>query len=102
MPAMDLTFSERETAFRDELRAWLEANDPGAEPIDDTAELPLAPRLAAAACTRAAGPRVHWPKEYGGRDAGVTESAIFYEELAPRPRAAARQRARHPAWAAPR
>ena len=25
---------------------------------------------------------VHWPEEYGGRDAGVTESAIFYEELA--------------------
>ena len=29
---MDLTFSERETAFRDELRAWLAANDPGPEP----------------------------------------------------------------------
>ena len=29
---MDLTFTTRETAFRDELRAWLAANDPGAEP----------------------------------------------------------------------
>ena len=29
---MDLTFSERETAFRDELRAWFAANDPGPEP----------------------------------------------------------------------
>jgi hypothetical protein len=31
---MDLTFSERETAFRDELRAWFAANDPGPEPLD--------------------------------------------------------------------
>ena len=30
---MDLTFSERETAFRDELRAWFAANDPGPEPV---------------------------------------------------------------------
>ena len=27
---MDLTFSEQESAFRDELRAWFAANDPGA------------------------------------------------------------------------
>jgi hypothetical protein len=31
---VDLTFSERETAFRDELRAWFAANDPGPEPSD--------------------------------------------------------------------
>ena len=29
---MDLTFTERELAFRDELRAWLADNQPGAEP----------------------------------------------------------------------
>ena len=29
---MDLTFNERETAFRDELRAWFAANAPGEEP----------------------------------------------------------------------
>ena len=29
---MDLTFSEREAAFRDELRTWLEANVPAEEP----------------------------------------------------------------------
>ncbi|MDX6730730.1 MAG: hypothetical protein QOC54_678, partial [Baekduia sp.] len=26
---MDLTFSDSEAAFRDELRAWFEINDPG-------------------------------------------------------------------------
>src|SRR5919206_59990 len=30
---MDLTFDERERAFRDELRAWLAANPPGEEPV---------------------------------------------------------------------
>src|SRR5918995_600294 len=34
---MDLTFSERELAFRDELRAWLAANDPGPEPAEEEA-----------------------------------------------------------------
>ena len=29
---MDLTFSDRETAFRDELRAWLADNQPGEKP----------------------------------------------------------------------
>ena len=29
---MDLTFSEREAAFRDELRGWLEENPPDAKP----------------------------------------------------------------------
>ena len=33
---MDLTFNERETAFRDELRAWFEANAPGDPPTART------------------------------------------------------------------
>ena len=32
---MDLTFNADETAFRDELRAWLAANPPEAEPGHD-------------------------------------------------------------------
>jgi alkylation response protein AidB-like acyl-CoA dehydrogenase len=88
---MDLSFSERETAFRDELRAWFAANDPGPEPHGDTQP------------TSSAGTRErrhyawrrdfqrrlyeggwaapHWPVEYGGRGATLTESAIFFEEL---------------------
>ena len=32
---MDLTFNERELAFRDELRAWFADHDPGDEPDGD-------------------------------------------------------------------
>ena len=35
---MDLTFTEPETAFRDELRAWLGDNHPGEEPTGEDAE----------------------------------------------------------------
>src|SRR5438477_616940 len=34
---MDLTLSPSEQAFRDELRGWIEANDPGPEPEGDEA-----------------------------------------------------------------
>ncbi len=34
---MDLTFSESESAFRDELRAWIKANHPGDEPACEAA-----------------------------------------------------------------
>ena len=77
---MDLTFNERETAFRDELRTWLAANAPGEEPEGEDAGLAWRRdwqrRLAEAGW---AG--VHWPVEYGGRGATLTESAIFFEEL---------------------
>ncbi len=65
---MDLTFSERELAFRDELRAWLAANEPGPEPEGEDANYAWRRdwqrRLAEG---RWAG--VHWPEEYGGRAA---------------------------------
>ena len=32
---MDLTFTEPELAFRDELRAWFAAHEPGREPDGD-------------------------------------------------------------------
>ena len=32
---MDLTFNDRELAFRDELRAWFAENPPGEEPEHD-------------------------------------------------------------------
>jgi alkylation response protein AidB-like acyl-CoA dehydrogenase len=78
---MDLTFSERETAFREELRGWLAANSP--------AEMPAAGDDGRFAWARDFQRRlaeggwaaVHWPAEYGGRGASLTESAIFYEEL---------------------
>jgi alkylation response protein AidB-like acyl-CoA dehydrogenase len=79
---MDLTFSESEAAFRDELRAWFETNwDPtDPEPSGDDGNFAWRRdwqrRLAEGGW---AG--VHWPREYGGRGATMTESAIFFEEL---------------------
>jgi alkylation response protein AidB-like acyl-CoA dehydrogenase len=77
---MDLTFSASEAAFRDELRAWFASNDPGVEPSGDDASYAWRREWQ----RRLAEDRyaaVHWPVEYGGRGATMTESAIFFEEL---------------------
>jgi alkylation response protein AidB-like acyl-CoA dehydrogenase len=79
---MDLSFTPTETAFRDELRAWLSANEPGPEPHGDELahfgwRRDWQRRLAADGWSG-----VHWPVEHGGRGATLTESAIFFEELA--------------------
>jgi alkylation response protein AidB-like acyl-CoA dehydrogenase len=78
---MDLTFSERETAFRDELRAWFAANDRGPEPQHHD-DLHYAWRRDFQRRLYEGGwAAPHWPVEYGGRGATLTESAIFFEEL---------------------
>jgi alkylation response protein AidB-like acyl-CoA dehydrogenase len=78
---MDLTPTPAEQTFRDELRAWIEANHPGPEPEGDVAGFEF---------RRAWQRRLHedgwaglsWPKEYGGRGATLVEQAIYNEELA--------------------
>ena len=80
---MDLTFNERETAFRDELRSWLAENQPGAEPPVDAGDDAHFTRR------RDWQRRMYeggwaapvWPTEYGGRGASQSESAIYFEEL---------------------
>jgi alkylation response protein AidB-like acyl-CoA dehydrogenase len=79
---MDLTFNERETAFRDELRQWLADNHPGEAPSDSEDDSRYA-------WTRDWQRKMYdggwaapsWPTEYGGRGASLTESAIYFEEL---------------------
>ncbi|HZU61727.1 MAG TPA: acyl-CoA dehydrogenase family protein [Solirubrobacteraceae bacterium] len=80
---MDLTFTSQETAFRDELRGWLAENAPGEPPAgagdEDSYEWrrDFQRRLAEGGWAA-----VHWPVEYGGRGVTLTQSAIFFEELA--------------------
>jgi alkylation response protein AidB-like acyl-CoA dehydrogenase len=78
---MDLSYTSQEQAFRAELRAWLEENVP---------RQPLPPTLEEEAVFLSAWQRrlfdagwvaVHWPREYGGRGASLTEQAIFQEEM---------------------
>jgi alkylation response protein AidB-like acyl-CoA dehydrogenase len=79
---MDLTFNENETAFRDELRGWLADNAPGDPPArgsEDERYAFLRDWQRKLAGDNWAG--VHWPVEYGGRGATLTQSAIFFEEL---------------------
>jgi alkylation response protein AidB-like acyl-CoA dehydrogenase len=79
---MDLTLSKIEEAFRDELRAWLAENHPGAEPGGG--------EEAGFEFRRAWQRRLHdagwaglsWPVDYGGRGATLIEQAIFNEEMA--------------------
>ena len=80
---MDLTFNERELAFRDELRGWLADNQLAPEPAEGDEDehynwrRDFQRRLADDGWAA-----VHWPVQYGGRGATLTESAIFFEELA--------------------
>jgi len=78
---MDLTLNDAEAAFRDEVRAWLEANHPGTEPSGDEAAFTF--RRAWQRQMHDAGwAGISWPKEYGGRGATLIEQAIFGAEMA--------------------
>src|SRR5579859_6678226 len=80
---MDLTFTERELAFRDELREWLADNPLPDEPSYEDEDVHYAWRRDFQHRLAEGGwAAVHWPVEYGGRGASLTESAIFFEELA--------------------
>jgi alkylation response protein AidB-like acyl-CoA dehydrogenase len=78
---MDLTFSEPEIAFRDELRAWFDTHDPGREPEHDEDAHYVWRRDFQRELAQGGWAAVHWPVEYGGRGATMTQSAIFFEEL---------------------
>jgi alkylation response protein AidB-like acyl-CoA dehydrogenase len=78
---MDLTFNESELKFRDELRAWLAENPAGDPPSGDEDELYAWRRDFQRRLAKGGWAAVHWPREYGGRGATLTQSAIFFEEL---------------------
>ena len=78
---MDLTFNEAELAFRDELRAWFADHSPGREPEGDEDAHYAWRRDFQRRLAEDGWAAVHWPVQYGGRGATLTESAIFFEEL---------------------
>jgi alkylation response protein AidB-like acyl-CoA dehydrogenase len=83
---LDIDLGPRATAFRDEVRAWLEANRPdelvgveldqtSTEDISGLAEWTDKLRDAGYLC-------VSWPTEFGGRGLGGVEVAVMNEEFA--------------------
>jgi alkylation response protein AidB-like acyl-CoA dehydrogenase len=82
---VDLRDTPEETAFRTELRAWLDANLPeakrggrgGQQRFDDPFMRQWSRMLHDAGYSG-----LTWPKEYGGAGAPYSFQAIFYEEMA--------------------
>lgn len=78
---MDLTFTESENAFRQEIRSWLQANVPK-EPLPsmDSKEGFALHREWEKKLHAGGWAMVSWPKEYGGRGVNLIEWLIFEEE----------------------
>jgi alkylation response protein AidB-like acyl-CoA dehydrogenase len=79
---MDFDLSPDDVAFRDELRGWLTDHTP--PDIDVAATFDEAEKLRDWQRTLHSGRWVgiHWPEEYGGRDASLLQVAIYNAELA--------------------
>lgn len=83
---MDFRFSEKEEAFRQEVREFIQKNVPSgwrrAELWAQTSEA----WEFYCEFSRKLGERgwlgLSWPKEYGGQEASIIEEAILYEEIA--------------------
>jgi alkylation response protein AidB-like acyl-CoA dehydrogenase len=76
---VDLSLTPQEESFRDEVRTWLEENDPGPEPetFDEIVQFRREWQLK---MHEAGWAGISWPKEYGGRGATMIEQAIFVME----------------------
>ncbi len=84
---MDLNLTPEEQSFRDEFRAWLQANIPEEwedfNSHDQTSEARFNFLRAWQKKMYEAGwAGINWPKEFGGRGASVIQQAIFIEEMA--------------------
>ena len=83
---MNLSFSEEEESFRQEIRAWLEARKADGD-IPDTAgksldEVVALGRQWQKTLFDGGWCGIAWPAAYGGRGASLVEQILFQEELA--------------------
>ena len=85
---MNFDFSERDEAFRKEVRVWLERNLPddlrGKAFAASRADVEEVRRLRTwqKAMYEAGYVGMDWPREFGGRGAPITEMVILYQEMA--------------------
>ena len=89
---MDFDDTPEEAAFRAEARAWLDAHASVSDSAfgsvslfsehdDDEAELVARAKAWQRELADGGWAAVHWPEEYGGRDAGIVQAMIFDEEV---------------------
>jgi alkylation response protein AidB-like acyl-CoA dehydrogenase len=82
---LDLRYSESDELFRGELRAWLAEAVPAhgdPPPVNDWPARRAYDTGWQRKLFEAGYAGIHWPKEYGGRDASLTEQLVYYEEIA--------------------
>lgn len=90
---MDLAYTDKQNAFRDEVRTWLAENVPAAPlPNADSEEGFAAHREWERTLSRSGWSAITWPIEHGGRGCDLVDWLIFEEEYW---RAGAPQRINH-------
>ena len=83
---MDFNYTAEDEAFRAELRAWLRSNTryavPMREPLADEAEGDWEARVQWHRKLNEGGwMAINWPREFGGRGAGILQNIVYHEEL---------------------
>ena len=84
--SVHLHYDDETEAFRQELRAWMEANLPPAhertERVESSAHIPEWARRWQRRLFDAGWLIPGWPPEYGGRNATSVQQMVYFEELA--------------------
>ena len=85
---MDFEYTAEQEQFREELRTWLEENLPSGwtegerDVPEDQDEREQFLRDWQARLYEGGWAGLHWPSEYGGRDASLIEQTVYREETA--------------------
>jgi alkylation response protein AidB-like acyl-CoA dehydrogenase len=79
---VDLSFTDEEQTFAADVRGWLQANVELPPPFDSVDDEVAWGRRWQASLAEDRWVGIHWPSEYGGRDASPVQVAIFNMEYA--------------------